>query len=275
MIQNKPLTWSSKVLAATQIWGQVKAILAQHNIEMPKTPRREDVRLILSNTSGVDILFRNPGNHSDKGEIVPGTGDKTAAMVMVHGDTLTQQFENARKIVERYNIAGNGLSQEFIQALHAGTANDLVKEAYGPAPFEGQAKKLVDTTWNSADGTSEVITATRGEGFAYGVRAATSEIAFRTHLAVYVQGTNTIPEIMEAPGMIIAVNQDWETKEELTRPIVPSIATSFYGEHFKNIPAVQVNQDGIVERIDLQNGRSIAMVCEYKIQENGPALKMA
>ena len=63
-------------------------ILAANKITLPMTPRRPDLRLILNNKSGIDQVFKNPGDHSSKAEVIPAEGDNTAAMIMLVGDTL-------------------------------------------------------------------------------------------------------------------------------------------------------------------------------------------
>jgi len=268
----KAQSWQEKVLNADKIWAQVKYILQSNGLDLPKTPRRPDVRIILNNISGTDKLFRNPGDHSSKAEHVPATGDKTAAMVMVKSDTLADQFASAAKLVARYNLEQDGLSAAFVQALQSGEALDLVSEAYGPAPFEGQASKLVNVSWQQADGTIDAITPVQGTACAYGARAATDEKAFLTELVIFVQGTSTNAELIEGSGMVVAVSEDWQTKMESTRPIVPSVAKGFYGKHYANIPVVSVSPDGLVQSIDLKNGIVIELVSDYQVTTPVPKI---
>lgn len=253
----KAQSWKEKIIDGDKIWQQVKHILQARNLELPETARRPDVRLILDNVSGTDKMFRNPGDHSNKAEMIPATGDKTAAMVMVKGDTLTEQFNNAKQLEERYGLSENGLSDRFVQALMSGEALDLVDEAYGPAPFDGQASKLVDVAWEDADGNVTDINPVHGDACAFGARAPADEKAFRTEFVIYVQGTKTTPEKIENEGMVIAISEDWQTGAESTRPIVPSVAEGFYGNGYDNMPVVEVHPDGYVTSVDLGNGTVI------------------
>ena len=123
-------SWQDKVLDADSIWAQVKQALDAKGLELPKTPRRPDVRLILDNVSGMDQVFRNPGDHSNKAEHIPASGDKTATMVMVKGDTLAEQFSNAQTLAARYDLGREGLSAAFVNALRSGEA--LCAPAYEP-----------------------------------------------------------------------------------------------------------------------------------------------
>lgn len=258
-----PQKWRDKVIDADSIWSQVKNILQSRGLELPETPRRPDVRLILDNTTGVDQMFRNPANHAnDKSEHIPATGDKTATMVMVAGDTLAEQYANARTLFEKYDLGEDGLSPAFVSALKNDRAGGLVTEAYGPAPYAGQSGKLVDVAWNNADGTTANITPVFGAAGSYGARAATAETALRAVVHVYVKGTGTTPELMETEGMSIAVAKDWQSGAESTRPIVASVAREFYGQNYANIPTVVLNPDGQVRSIDLKNGTAIDLYDE-------------
>jgi hypothetical protein len=268
---NGSQSWKQKTLDADKIWSQVKSILKLNDIELPVTPRRPDVRIIVNNISGNNQLFRNPGNHSDKAENIPAKGDSTAAMIMVKGDDLAEQFKNAKEIVRRYNLGKEGLSAKFVKAL-SGDALDLIDEAYGPAPFKGQADKLVQVNWNKADGTTDKIKPSKTKACAYGAREASNETAFITKLAFAVKGSGTVPENISG-GIAIAVSEDWETKKESTRPIDLKVAKDFYGEHFDNMPSVTVTFDGTVTEIDLADGRKISLSCSYEMQD--PSLKLA
>lgn len=250
-------SWKEKIVVADQIWSQVKQALQAAGASMPLTPRRPDVRLILNNVSGLDQIFRNPGDHSSKAEHVPAAGDKTAAMVMIKGDTLTDQYDNAGKLMQRYKLAEEGLSSAFVQALQSGEALDLVREAYGPAPFEGQAGKLVEVSWKDANGKVSTIVPQRSLAAAFGARAADKETAFLSEMVIFVKGSTTTPELVENAGMVIAVSQDWQTGAETTKPIALSVAKEFYGEHYAAIPVVSVHPDGHVQSIDLKNGTII------------------
>lgn len=256
---NKPQSWKEKTLDADKIWAQISQLLQSKGLTLPQTLRRPDVRLILDNVSGTDKIFRNPGDHSNKAEKIPSSGDKTAAMVMVHGDTLATQYQNAATLVKRYKLDQQGLSDSFVQALSDGTALDLVREAYGPAPFTAQSDKLVDVTWEHQNGQKDDITPVRHKACSYGARAAAGEMAFLTEIVVFIKGTGTTPEQVESTGMVIVVSEDWETKAISTRPIVPSVAKEFYGKHFDAIPVVDVHPDGFVQKIDCKDGTVIDM----------------
>jgi hypothetical protein len=252
-------SWQDKVLEADDIWAQVRRALSAQSVALPQTPRRPDVRLIVNNNSGRDITFKNPGDHSgSKPELIPASGDSTAAMVMVKGETLETQYRNAETLCKKYGLATKGLSEKFLADMKAGKLADLVDEAYGPAPFEGQASKLAEVEWTAEDGTASVIVPKKGAQAAFGARAATEETVFLAQFHIYVKGTGTTPELVESSGMAIAVAEDWETKAETTRPIVPSVAKVYYGQHFGAIPTVVVHPDGKVKEIYLKNGQVIA-----------------
>lgn len=250
--------WTDKILDADSIWTQVKNVLTAHGLSLPTTLRRPDVRLIVDNLSGVDRIFRNPANHAnDKTECIPASGENTAAMIMVAGDTLEEQHRNAETLCARYDLGNKGLSDEFLTAIHTDRAGGLVTEAYGPAPYESQAGKLDDIVWRDAAGTATNITPVYGAAAAYGARPATAETVFIARPEIYVKGTNTTPELVQTPGMAIAVSQDWQTGAESTRPIVASVAREFYGQHFDAIPAVNIHPDNRIRSIDLKNGTVI------------------
>lgn len=252
-------SWQDKVVEGDVIWAQVKSLLDTHGVSLPSTPRRPDVRLIVSNISGTDVRFQNPGDHSaSKEEVIPSTGDKTAVMIMVKGASLTAQAATAKELFKKYNLAEDGLTQRFVDDLKAGKLADYIDEAYGPAPFEEQVSKLVDVTWRAQDGTSATVPPTHGTYAAYGARAATNENVFLAQFQIYIKGTGTTPELAEGYGMNIAVASDWKTGKESTRPIAPSVAKTYYGEYTDNIPVVTLHPDGWVKQIDLKNGAVIA-----------------
>lgn len=253
-------SWQDKVLDADAIWAQVNAALSANGLKLPPTARRPDVRMIISNVSGAPVQFLNPGDHSgSKQEVIPATGDKTAAMVMVKGATLDEQYKNAEALYKKYDLGTQGLSTEFVADLMQGKLADFIAEAYGPAPFQSQAEKLVNVTWAAADGTSSEIIPEHGFAAAYGARAATTETVFLAKFHIYVKGSTTTAELVESDGMNIAVSSDWQTKVETTRPIVPSVAKTYYGAHFGAIPAVIVHPDGMIKEIDLKNGTVIRL----------------
>ena len=248
-------SWQDKVVEGDAIWAQVKALLDTHGHTLPQTPRRPDVRLIVSNVSGGELRFQNPGDHSaSKEEVIPSTGDKTAVMIMVKGATLGEQAANAKELFKIYNLAADGLSQRFVDDLKAGKLSAYIDEAYGPAPFEQQSSKLVDVTWKARDGRISNVPPEKGAHAAYGARAATSENVFLAQFQIYIKGTGTTPELAEGYGMNIAVASDWQSGKETTRPIVPSVAQIYYGEYTQSIPVVTLHPDGWLKQIDLKNG---------------------
>jgi hypothetical protein len=266
--------WKDKVVEADSIWLQINSALAEKNVVLPQTPRRPDVRLIINNITGNDIQFKNPGDHSGaKEELIPGSGDKTAVMVMVKGETLAEQYKNAKTLFDQFDLGKQGFSGAFLAALKRGELADLVDEAYGPAPFESQAEKLVDVTWTGTDGKAIKIKPEKGAATAFGVREATMETVFLAEFEVYVKGTGTTPELVEGAGINIAVNKDWATGAETTRPIAPSVAETYYGEHFSKIPTAIVHPDGIVKSIDLKNGTTIEVYGSGKKKSKAKALK--
>lgn len=245
-------SWQDKVLDADALWAQIKQALSDASRTLPATPRRPDVRLIVNNISGADITFKNPGDHSgSKDEVIPASGTKTAAMIMIKGDTLDEQHTNAQKIYARYDLGNQGLSQQFIDDMKAGKLADIIDEAYGPAPLDEQAGKLVDVAWQGNDGTSSTITPVKGTAAAFGARAATNEQVFIAQFHIFVKGTGTTPEMIEGGSIAVAISSDWQTGKETTRPIVPSIARTYYGAHFDSIPVASVHPDGIVTGLRL------------------------
>lgn len=252
--------WEEKVLEGDKLWAQVKAMLAENNLALPRTPRRPDIRLIINNLSGNKIRFRNPGVHSgNKEETIPAAGDKSAIMVMLTGDTLEAQQKNSDDLYSRYNLGVSGLSPEFLQDMKDGELSGLVSEAYGPAPFAGQAEKLVEVDWVKDDGSLSKSVPVKGAAAAYGARAATNEVVFLAKFNIYVKGSTTTPELVESSGMAIAISEDWQTKAETTRPIVPSVAKTYYGAHFANMPEVTVHPDGKVVAVNLKNDTIVGL----------------
>lgn len=251
-------SWQDKVVEGDKIWAQVKAMLDAQGASLPQTPRRPDVRLIVSNVSGTEMRFHNPGDHSgSKEEVIPSSGDKTAVMIMVKGKDLSAQAANAKELFNLYDLGTEGLSARFVADLKAGKLADYIDEAYGPAPFEQQASKLVEVNWQAQDGSGFNVPPTQGANAAFGARAATNEKVFLAQFQIFVKGTGTTPELADGYGMNIAVASDWQTGKESTRPIVPAVAKTYYGAHFDSIPVVTLHPDGIVKSIDLQNGMVI------------------
>ncbi len=244
-------SWQDKVLDADALWAQIKQGLSARGQELPSTPRRPDVRLIVENTGSSPVTFKNPGDHSGgKDEVIPASGDKRAAMIMVKGATLAEQHENAQTLYDRYELGTRGLSEQFVRDLSSGALSHLIDEAYGPAPLAEQAAKLVDVTWqDSTASTADTITPVKGTAAAFGARAATQEKVFLAQFHIYVKGTGTTPEMIEGGSIAVAVASDWQTGEETTRPIAPSVARTYYGRHFDAIPVAAVHPDGMVKDV--------------------------
>lgn len=245
-------SWQDKVLDADLLWSQVKAGLAKSGTTLPQTLRRPDVRLIVNNISGADVTFNNPGDHSGgKQEVIPASGDKTAAMVMVKGDTLAEQYANAAKLYAEYQLDQEGLSARFVNDMQNGVLSELIAEAYGPAPLQGQAKDLEQFNWREGNAlTADSFTPVHGNAASYGARPPKGEQVFIAQFYIYVKGTTTVPELVEGASMAIAIASDWKTGAETTRPIVPSVARTYYGEHFSSIPVAHVHPEtGVVRDV--------------------------
>lgn len=253
-------SWQDKVLEADGIWAQVKELLDEAGASLPQTPRRPDVRLIVANVGAADVRFFNPGDHSgSKEEVIPPTGDSTAAMIMIKGDTLKAQYDNAALLYAQYDLGTLGLSDAFVQDLRDGKLADIIAEAYGPAPLVSQAGKLADVAWEKENGETDSIAPVCGTAAAYGARPATTETVFLAQFQIFVKGSGTVPELAEGYGMNVAVSEDWKTKKVSTRPIVPSVAATYYGAHTAQIPVVTVHPDGVVKSVDLKNGTVISL----------------
>lgn len=256
--QDAAQDWPKFTLNADQVWDEVEDALEDIGADLPTTPRCPDIRMILDNKTGQDLRFMNPGNHADnEKELIPGTGSDTAAMVMLQGDTLEAQYQNAQELFRMFNLGEEGLSPAFIAALEEGTISHLVKEAYGKTNFSNQAGRLVDLDWEDENGHTETVNPISGDAGAFGARPPEEETVFEAEVPYYVQGTNTIPEMAEVDGMFIAVSKDWQTGQETTRPIVPSIARHFYGAHYDEIPEVRVHTSGHVMSIELDDSKVI------------------
>jgi hypothetical protein len=270
-------SWANKVLSADAIYAQVKLAAEQAGIELPKTPRRPDIRLIVENITGMDQIFANPANHAgDKAEVIPPYGDERAAMIMLAGDTLEEQQEAAAQLFARFDLGNKGLSADFVAAIKADRAGGLVREAYGPAPLQAQADKLNDIVWTQASGHTATINPVKGIAAAFGARAADKEIASTIKINIAVQGTSTIAETVEGTSMVVAVSSDWQTGAISTRPIVPSVAQEFYGEHYAVLPIATVTPDGLLQRINLGNGQTIDIaVPDNQAAYNPSNLKIA
>jgi hypothetical protein len=251
-------TWAQKKIEADQIWSQLKLILG--DIELPKTPRRPDVRLIVNNIDPVARLFHNPAGHSsDMNQSVPDTGAKTAAMIMTQGKTLPEQFENARSLVADFALNEKGLSAAFVKALDKDCAGGRIKEAYGPAPYTDRIEELKDLHWRDAGGNLTQIIPFFGKAASYGARQATTETAFHTHVPIWFVGTDKTPELMESLGIVLTVSKDRQTGQDKTRQVMASVAQEFYGAHFANMPEVKIHPDGYITDIDLKDGRQFQL----------------
>lgn len=269
-----PQSWAEKVYEADNIWSQVRAVLSANNEKMPQTLRRPDVRMIINNTSGLNRTFRNPANHAnDKNEMIPASGDKTAVMVMLNGDTLKEQHENAQHLFDKFSLGENGLSDDFVKALADNAADGLVQEAYGPAPFADQSSKLLPLDWVDVNGTHTSITPLFGKAASIGARPATHETAFLTHINLYIKGSHTTPELVESAGMVIKTRTD-KDRGDVTDPVVASVAKEFYGAHFNTLPLVVVHPSGYVTSIDLRDGRVFELATnsdQFRQGLSGPA----
>ncbi|MCI5060064.1 MAG: hypothetical protein MRY79_03225 [Alphaproteobacteria bacterium] len=235
---------------------------------LTETPRKPDVRLIIKNISDGPVQFKNPGGHSDDLETIPNEG-KNAAMVV--GDTLNEQMANAAILEQRYQLsaygfATDGFTSTFIEDMEAGELNDLVREAYGPAPFDGQVENLKNVDWTNDDGSADNISPVKGENVAYGARPPGKELVFIARVpddgtAIHLQGTGTVAEKFVSDGkghkvMAVGVSpvldDNWQpTGEFTTKPIALSVAREYYGEHFAKIPIVDLNMGGQVQSVNL------------------------
>lgn len=244
------LSWEQKVLKADALKEAVYQKAYADRIELNTTARRPDIRLILDNMTGKDLSFMNPANHSNgKPESIPGTGDSRAVMVMLKGNTLEDQQANARTLYEYFNLGEQGITPEFIEALETGRLSALVAEAYGPAPFEKQAGRLEDLDWGNEYGLSTKIKPEKGKHAAFGARPPEQERVFLVKPYIYVEGSNTVPELIPSEGICVAVDTHWETGVETTRPINPTVAKSYYGAAFDQMPVVEIHPEGHVMSI--------------------------
>lgn len=250
------LSWPEKVFKADVIWVQLKEILSAAGHDIAPIPRRPDIRLVINNVSSNSFSFQNPGDHSNsKPEVIPPTGSNTAAMIMLKGESLVEQYNNAATLVERFHLDTDGLTPEFVAFINTDEAVPYIKEAYGPAPFKQQSAKLKVVDWVSYDGCAQSIEPIFHDRCSFGARTPTQEIAFTTTMCVYVQGTNSTPEMMDIAGMVIAVSAQDDT--QTTRPIAPTVAKDFYGQNYESMPVVTISTDGQIQKIDLRNGTVI------------------
>lgn len=245
-------------LDGDQILSAIKGHAVKLGIESaPLTPRRPDVRGIVLNRTDGEIQFKNPGGHSDQIETIPAG---QAFMIMPKGDSMAEQITHVKAVFERFQLAESGVTQEFLSALADGDLNDLVAEAYGPAPYDQQKDALVDSlTWKEANGEVFEMIATKASGGSFGVRAPREEEVYCIHFhdskpgdTASLRGTNTVAENLVDGKIYLGVTQDWKTKEISIKPIAPSVATQFYGEYLANIPTVKVDRAGNVTELKIQ-----------------------
>lgn len=256
--KSSELTWRRKVVEADKIWAQVQLLLEERNLTLPQTPRRPDIRLILNNLSGTSIRFMNPANHAkDAQEHIPGAGSETAAMIMLKGRNLEAQYQNAAILTHQFNLSVRGLTQEFCDMLNSGHLASVVKEAYGPAPFEKQSLRLVDLEWSKIRGAPVKCQAVRTAACAYGAREAEKEQVILVKPDIYLKGTDTIAELVDTDGICIAYSKDWATGKENTRPIKPNVAKAFYGAHYNDIPVIHIHPDEGITEIRFSEGTRI------------------
>lgn len=240
----------------------MESLLARDGLTLPEIQRRPDMRLIVENTSGSEIQFFNPGDHSrSKPEVIPADGPRRAVMVMVSGFTLPQQLDTAKLLFAHYRLGETGLSGAFLKDLQSGSlshpAYRLVREAYGPAPFAEESQRLTDVSWQEQGADLLTVRPCRAAHAAYGLREAVTEKAFLAEFPVFVQGSATTPEQVESDGMVIAVSVHPQTGRAATRPIVPSVAREFYGPEYEKLPVVTVDPDGAVLEVCI-NTRKLA-----------------
>lgn len=252
--------WVDKVHMGDTIADQVKYVFDKNGYELEAVERKPEVRMVVDNLSGEEKRFLNPGDHSGgEKETIPGTdtGNGKAVQVKFHGDTLEDQIANAQAVFDQFNLGENGLSDEFIAALENGELSDKVKEAYGPSRFGEQSAALKEElSWVDVEGNATELVKTQGQAAAFGPRQ-NKERVFLCQYPIYVQGTTSIAELVESSGMYVAVNQHWQTGEDETKPIVPSVGVHYYGKNADQIPVVTLSTDGIVKDITLANGRTL------------------
>jgi hypothetical protein len=253
-----------QILKGDEVYSQLKAKLDVDGTELPSTARRPDVRLIVNNAGPEAVTFKNPGGYADQDEVIPGDGGNTAAMIMLYGDRLAEQQANAVALDERYGLTQNGFTPEFVADLRSGTLADVVKEAYGPAPFDGQAKKLESVSWANEDGSVDNIEPVVGTNAAFGARPPSNEQVFLVRIpgngaSVHLQGTETSAERLVgsdtktiAVGVCPVLDDSWKpTGEVTTKPIAPSVAKDIYGQGYASIPVVDLISEGSVVAVNL------------------------
>lgn len=260
-----------KTFKGDDILAQLTDFLSAAGEKLPETARRPDVRMILNNAGPDFVEFKNPGGHADKNEAIPGSGDKTAAMIMLQGTTLAEQQQNAATLDARYNLSTKGFSAEFLTDLESGSLGNIVKEAYGPAPYAKQAEQLKPVEWVNDDGSKVNVDPVTNSNAAYGARPPSKEQVFIVRVptssaALYVKGTNTSAEKLVdngkgyksmAVGVAPVLDDKWQpTGAFTTRPIALSAAKEFYGQGFNNIPVVDLDDKGVLKAVQLKPAAS-------------------
>ncbi len=245
-------SWPEKVFQADALWSEVSKLLMIYKTALPSTLRRPDVRLVVENISGVDISFLNPANHTNgKPEHIPAEGDLRAAMLMMKGASLSDQYKKAHDLVVEFNLATEGISTKFLTALRSGVLQNEIQEAYGPASFSDQMARLEDVIWVDHQGESKQITPLLGLHAAFGARAATHENVFLVDCPMSVEGTQTTPESISSEGICVAVTIDPHSGAHTTKPIAVDVAKTYYGEYFYYMPVAIITPNGEVRELRL------------------------
>ncbi len=268
MTNPSELFGQDQVLIGDDIFKQLQSWLEEHGQELPTTPQRPDVRLIINNTGTEDITFKNPAGHSIEDEVIPyeHPKGKTAAMFMLHGHTLAEQQQNAAMLDQEYGLSEKGFTSAFLEDFRSGALSGIIKEAYGPAPMQEQAKKFETISWTNEDGTTDTIKPVTGENAAFGIRPPSNEIVFTVRVAdtgrpVHLDGSDTSAEklVTCTDGYkTIAVevspvrDENWQpTGEYTTRPVAPKAAEEAYGQGYHHIPVLDLDEKGQITSVDL------------------------
>lgn len=237
--------------------------------DIPKTARAPDVRVIAVNTLAVPVVFKNPAAYSAEIEpISPGE----AAMIMPAGDTLEEQYTNARALVSKLNVAEEGLGP-VVAALRMKDPESVhIAQAYGPAPFEGQAKRLETLNWMNADGSGITIEPEKNSVYAIGARKPAEETVVLLRLPIdskitALQGiadekgarTNAerFAQISDEYKAIVLgiepISKDGKpTGEFFFRPIAIDTAQKFYGDGFNQMPVMRLDTHGRLSFLQLK-----------------------
>jgi len=208
-------------------------------------PRCPSVRGVVRNVSGQEVTFVNPARNSAEQQSIPHDG---AFMMMFKGSTLQQQANNAATVFAQHNNFDSPENlHSFLKALRDGTLGDYVAECYGPAPFEKQAKALVDVTWPEANASS-TITPKNFANAAYGARPPIQEEVYRLVVeegtTATLRGTDSVAEHFVNGQIYLAVSTDWKTQKTSTKPIQREHGSTFYGAHVSEIPTYRIGADG-------------------------------